>query len=468
MVQSFTFIVYSADGSSSLGDFKGGYGVSVKDGCASATDAGWYQTKNVCVFTDSSSLSLTWIVPDDVKESIDPSGDVMLGYWWSGQPSITLNNISVRYSNSTGTTTKTEPKSDESSKGGEVAAVSGETPTAEQVNAMTSKQIVENIKVGWNLGNSLDSYNTSSSDTETGWGNPKTTQQMIDTVKAAGFNAIRVPVTWSEHMSADGTIDAAWMNRVKEVVDYAYNDGLYVIVNVHHDDYTWLTPSSEKLESDKSTLTNIWKQICATFQNYDHRLIFEGMNEPRMIGSAEEWTGGTQESYDVINALYQAFVDTVRSSGGSNKDRTLVVSTYAQSVEKNAVGGLVVPKDDHVIVSLHIYAPWNFCGPDDTRADWGSDADKQELDTMFQYLDDTFVSKGIPVIIDETGCVNKNENTSARVAWFSYYLSTAKKHGIKCFIWDNNETKNGFGLLNRKDCTWYYPEIIEAIQNATK
>ena len=129
-------------------------------------------------------------MPDDVKESIDPSGDVMLGYWWSDQPSITLNNISVRYSNSTGTTTKTEPKSDESSKGGEVAAVSGETPTAEQVNAMTSKQIVENIKVGWNLGNSLDSYNTSSSDTETGWGNPKTTQQMIDTVKAAGFNAI--------------------------------------------------------------------------------------------------------------------------------------------------------------------------------------------------------------------------------------------------------------------------------------
>lgn len=464
-LQTVTFDISSTG---ALGKFTGAFGVSVDKNADCATDAGWYQTKNVCVFTDSSSLSLTWIVPDDVKESIDPSGDVMLGYWWSDQPSITLNNISVRYSNSTGTTTKTEPKSDESSKGGEVAAVSGETPTAEQVNAMTSKQIVENIKVGWNLGNSLDSYNTSSSDTETGWGNPKTTQQMIDTVKAAGFNAIRVPVTWSEHMSADGTIDAAWMNRVKEVVDYAYNDGLYVIVNIHHDDYTWLTPSSEKLESDKSTLTNIWKQICATFQNYDHRLIFEGMNEPRMIGSAEEWTGGTQESYDVINALYQAFVDTVRSSGGSNKDRTLVVSTYAQSVEKNAVGGLVVPKDDHVIVSLHIYAPWNFCGPDDTRADWGSDADKQELDTMFQYLDDTFVSKGIPVIIDETGCVNKNENTSARVAWFSYYLSTAKKHGIKCFIWDNNETKNGFGLLNRKDCTWYYPEIIEAIQNATK
>ena len=161
-------------------------------------------------------------------------------------------------------------------------------------------------------------------------------------------------------------------------------------------------------------------------------------------------------------------IGIVRASGGSNTDRTVIVTDYAQSAEKNAIGGMIVPKDDHIIVSLHIYAPWNFCGPDDTRADWGSDSDKQELDTTFQYLDDTFISKGIPVIIDETGCVNKNENTSARVAWFSYYLSAAKKHGIKCFIWDNNETKNGFGLLNRKDCTWYYPEIIQAIQDATK
>ena len=412
-LQTVTFDISS---SGALGKFTGAFGVSVDENADCATDKGWYQTKNVCVFTDSSSLSLTWIVPDEVKESIDNGGEVMLGYWWSDQPSITLNNVSVRYSNSTGTTTKTETKSEESSKGGEVAEVTGDIPTKDQVNAMSSKQIVENIKVGWNLGNSLDSHDTNSSDTETGWGNPKTTQQMIDTVKAAGFNAVRIPVTWGEHMSADGTIDAAWMSRVKEVVDYAYNDGLYVILNVHHDDALWLVPTKDKLESDKATLTTIWKQICATFQDYDHRLIFEGMNEPRVIGSAEEWTGGTQESYDVINQLFQAFVDTVRASGGSNTDRTVIVTDYAQSAEKNAIGGMIVPKDDHIIVSLHIYAPWNFCGPDDTRADWGSDSDKQELDTTFQYLDDTFISKGIPVIIDETGCVNKNENTSAREA----------------------------------------------------
>ena len=355
-LQTVTFDISS---SGALGKFTGAFGVSVDENADCATDKGWYQTKNVCVFTDSSSLSLTWIVPDEVKESIDNGGEVMLGYWWSDQPSITLNNVSVRYSNSTGTTTKTETKSEESSKGGEVAEVTGDIPTKDQVNAMSSKQIVENIKVGWNLGNSLDSHDTNSSDTETGWGNPKTTQQMIDTVKAAGFNAVRIPVTWGEHMSADGTIDAAWMSRVKEVVDYAYNDGLYVILNVHHDDALWLVPTKDKLESDKATLTTIWKQICATFQDYDHRLIFEGMNEPRVIGSAEEWTGGTQESYDVINQLFQAFVDTVRASGGSNTDRTVIVTDYAQSAEKNAIGGMIVPKDDHIIVSLHIYAPWN-------------------------------------------------------------------------------------------------------------
>lgn len=465
-LQTVTFDVSS---SGSLGKFTGAFGVSTCIGedvtCPVGED--WYQTPNVCVFTEASSLSLTWIVPDDVKERIDNGGDLMLGFWWSDQPSITLDHISVRYSNSTGTTTKTEPKSDaEDSTGSTVPSVSGEVPTSDEVNAMSSAQIVEDIKVGWNLGNTLDSYNTTSGDTETGWGNPKTTKAMFEAVQDAGFNAVRIPVTWGEHMSPDGTIETDWIARVKEVVDYAYDCGLYVILNVHHDDYLWLVPTNDKLENDKAVLTNIWKQICAAFKDYDHRLIFEGMNEPRVVGSAEEWTGGTQESYDVINQLFQAFVDTVRASGGSNTDRTVIVTTYAQSVEKNAVGGLKVPSDSHVIVSLHIYAPWNFCGPEDTRSDWGSDEDKQELDNTFQYLADTFVSKGIPVIIDECGAVNKNENTAARAAWYGYYISSAKKQGIKCFLWDNGEKADGFALFDRKNCSWYYPDIVKAIMDA--
>ncbi len=286
---------------------------------------------------------------------------------------------------------------------------------------------------------------------------------MMDTVQDAGFNAVRIPVTWGEHMSTDGTIEADWMARVKEVVDYAYNSGLYVILNVHHDDYLWLVPTNDKLESDRSVLTNIWKQISATFQDYDHRLIFEGMNEPRVVGSAEEWTGGTEESYGVINQLFQSFVDTVRAAGGENTERTLIVTSYAQSIEKKAVSAVQVPNDDHIVVSLHSYAPWDFCGTDNDRSDWGTDADKAELDANFKYLADTF---DVPVIIDEFGAINKNENTAARAAWYNYYISSAKQQGIKCFVWDNGITKEGFGLLNRKDNTWFYPEIVKSIMDA--
>lgn len=464
-------VTYEISSGGSLGKFTGAFGVSVDANADCATDESWYQTQNICVFTDSSNLTLTWIVPDDVKESIDPSGDLMLGFWWSDQDSITLNSVSVRYSNSTGTTTKTESKSEDDSEldtssGGTVDSVESDTPSSEEVNAMTSAQIVEDIRVGWNLGNSFDSYDTGTSDTETGWGNPKTTKAMFEAVQDAGFNAVRIPVTWGEHMSDDGTIEADWMARVKEVVDYAYDCGLYVILNVHHDDYLWLIPTNENLENNKATLTNIWKQISAEFQDYDHRLLFEGMNEPRVVGSAEEWTGGTQESYGVINQLFQAFVDTVRASGGQNAQRTLIVTSYAQSIEKNAVSAVEVPDDDYVIVSIHSYAPWDFCGDESDDADWGTDADKAALDANFQYLSETFISQGIPVIIDEFGAVDKN-NTADRADWYHYYISSAKSYGIKCFVWDNGTTgASGFGLLNRNDCTWYYPEIVEAIMDA--
>lgn len=463
-------VTYEISSGGSLGKFTGAFGVSVDEDADCATDEGWYQTQNVCVITDSSNLTLTWIIPDDVKDEINQSGDLMLGFWWSDQDSITLDSVSVRYSNSTGTTTKTKAntnnKGDDESGSGTVASVDVDTPSSEEVNAMTSAEIVEDIRVGWNLGNSLDSYDTGTSDTETGWGNPKTTRAMIEAVQDAGFNAVRIPVTWGEHMSDDGTIEDEWMARVKEVVDYAYDCGLYVILNVHHDDYIWLTPTNADYESDRAILTHIWEQIAAEFAEYDHRLIFEGMNEPRVVGSAEEWTGGTQESRDVINRLFQAFVDTVRAAGGQNEGRTLIVSSYAQSIEKDAVNAIVVPDDDHIIVSIHSYAPWDFCGDENDDADWGTDADRAQLDANFQFLADTFINKGVPVIIDEFGAVNKN-NTSDRAAWYHYYISTAKSYGIKCFVWDNGTTdSSGFGLLDRENCTWFYPEIVESIMDA--
>lgn len=465
-IQTVTFDI-SAGGS--LGKFTGAFGVSLKEGSSAATDENWYQTGDIAIITDASNLSLTWIVPENVKADISSEGQVMLGFWWSEQSAVTLDRVSVRYSNSIGETShKNETPDNE-----KLTSSSGTTASSEEVNKMSSAEIVNDIKVGWNLGNTLDSCDTNTSDTETGWGNPKTTQAMIDAVQAAGFNAVRVPVTWNDHMSADGTIDAAWMARVKEVVDYAYNNGMYVILNVHHDDKSWMVPVYSKQAEVEKKLMHIWEQICETFADYDHHLIFEGMNEPRVIGSATEWTGGTPEEHDVINQLFAKFVETVRSTGGLNADRTLIVTSHAQSITETAVSAVKVPDDDHVIVSIHSYAPWDFCGTESGTSTWsGSDAEKAELDKNFKYLADTFVSKGIPVIIGEFGSVNKNENTADRAAHYEYYIKSAKAQGIKCFVWDNGafnaDGDNGFGLLDRKNCTWKYPSIVNAIMRGAE
>ena len=291
---------------------------------------------------------------------------------------------------------------------------------------------------------------------------------MIDTVKDAGFNAVRIPVTWGEHLSADNTIDADYLNRVQEIVDYAIDDNLYVILNVHHDDALWLHPTYSEQAAVTEKLTSIWKQLCERFGDYDHHLVFEGMNEPRVIGSATEWSGGTPEERDVINQLYQAFVDTVRATGGLNADRTLIISSHAQSITKEAVSAVKIPDDAHIAVSIHSYAPWDFCGTDDTRSDWGSDADKQELDTNFQYLEDTFISKGVPVVIGEFGATNKS-NTAYREKYAGIYASLARQFAaqdIPCVWWDNNCFGTGsenFGIFNRGSRSFTYGGIADAL-----
>ena len=175
--------------------------------------------------------------------------------------------------------------------------------------------IMKNIKVGWNLGNSLDATGGSGVTSETSWGNPKTTQRLIDSVKAAGFNAIRVPVSWGTHTSNNGTytyaVDAQWMARVKEVVDYCYNRGMYVIINLHHDD-SYFFPSSDKLNNSTLYVKEMWTQIAHEFANYDQHLIFETLNEPRLVGDTYEWwfvknypSSQVSDAISCINSLNQ-------------------------------------------------------------------------------------------------------------------------------------------------------------------
>lgn len=440
--QAISFDI-SAD--SGFGKFTGAFGISTSD---------WYQSDTIAVLTDSGSLNLTWIVPDDIKSEIPQNAEVMLGYWWGEPEALTLNSVTVKYSIGAGASVPVAGNDSQSSEN--------------QLSGNSAAQIAASIKVGWNLGNTLDSYDDTNKakDLEIYWGNIHTTKEMIDTVKAKGFNAVRIPVSWENHLDSEDTIAPEWLDRVQEVVDYAMDDNLYVILNMHHDDYMWVHPVYAEEAAVTEKYVRVWEQIAERFRDYDTRLLFEGLNEPRMVGSTNEWTGGTDEERDVINHMLQKFVDTVRTSGGKNADRTLIVTTHAASITDAAVNGLVVPADDNLIVSIHNYAPWQFTTLEFPDVKNFEESDKADLDKQFAMLKSKFIDKGIPVIIGEFGAENK-DNTDERAEYYSYYVSAAAKYGIPCFLWDNGPD-DSYGLLNRRTNTWYYDEIVDSIMDALK
>lgn len=353
------------------------------------------------------------------------------------------------------------------------SAEQSETESVPEPTAvLTATELVKEMKLGWNLGNTLDATQptwtkvTDAVKFETSWGNVQTTQEIIDTVKAAGFNVVRIPVTWDVHIgdAPDYTIQPEWMARVKEVVNYAYGDGTFVILNLHHEE--WHFPSEENYPAASEKLKAVWTQIAAEFADYDQHLIFEGMNEPRMKGTPQEWSGGTPEAREVINKLNADFVSTIRAQGGNNPDRCLMIPTIAASGDSAALQGVTVPEDDKVIVSIHAYKPYGFALDKNGTKEFDPAADTGEIDTIMNNLKTNFLDKGIPVVIGEYGFMNK-ENIEARVAALDYYLSTARSNGIPCVWWDNGAfigSGENFGLLDRATCTWKYPELMEVIK----
>lgn len=344
-------------------------------------------------------------------------------------------------------------------------------------DAMT---FVKNLKIGWNLGNTFDASNANISeanelDYEKAWCGVITTTDNIAAIKAAGFNTIRIPVSWHNHVDADNKISEKWMARVKEVVDWCRACDLYVILNTHHDiDDKGYYPDTANLERSKAFLTSVWTQIAETFKDYDDHLILESLNEPRLMGtSVEWWLDKTKpecvDSANVINQLNQLFVDTVRGVGGENATRWLMCPGYAASADSALYDGFVVPTDaaGHIIVSVHAYTPYNFAlnaaGTKDFPLD--SPSPKQEITNFMDNLYGKFVSKGIPVVIGEFGARNK-DNLQDRVNFAAYYVACARARGITCVWWDNNAfTGSGenFGLLARRDNTFLYPDLVQAL-----
>lgn len=233
------------------------------------------------------------------------------------------------------------------------------------------------------------------------------------------------------------------------------------------------------LDDVKVQLTALWTQIAERFSDYGDHLIFEGLNEPRIEGTPDEWSGGTEEGRDALNQLNDTFIKAVRATGGNNETRTLLITTFGAQPVRVGIESLTVPDDKYVGVSIHAYTPYRF-SYDSVGESWNAvefdSSCECDIVNLFYSLNDTFTSKGIPVIITEYGAVSKsigddefNRNTEEVAKWASYYISTAEQFGIPCVWWDNGYYISGnelFGIFNRKDLTWYCPEVVKAIMDS--
>ncbi len=337
----------------------------------------------------------------------------------------------------------------------------------------TAAQLAAKIKLGWNMGNSLESIGG-----ETAWANPKATKALIDLVKANGFNAIRIPCSFDQYLANSTTakIKEEWLARVKEVVNYGVANDMYVIVNIHWDG-GWL--ENNCTEGAKSA-TNAkqkayWEQIATYLRDFDERLIFASANEPKVANATE---------MAVLTTYHQTFIDAVRSTGGKNAYRTVVVQGPDTDIEKTNKLMLTLPSDkvaNRMMMEVHYYTPYQFTLMD-KDADWGkmfyywgatnrstTDTERNptwgeeaDLAKLFKSMKTQFVDKGIPVILGEFGAIRRSNltgsNLTLHLASRAYYLKSvvqqAKANGMVPFYWDEgNIGSNGFGIFNRFNTT---------------
>ena len=358
-----------------------------------------------------------------------------------------------------------------------------------------SVQFSQNLMPGWNLGNQLES-NSDGTPSETAWGNPVITENLIKQVKAQGFKSIRIPVSYLSKIGAgpNYTIDSKWLDRVQEVVDMCIDNGLYAIINVHGDGYYsikggWLLcgESASEQKTIKAKYEKVWEQIAKRFKNYDDHLVFESMNE-EYDGT---YNNPTPEYYNNINAYNQIFVDTVRKAGGKNNNRYLLIPGWNTDI--NFTTGdcdtytmeakFVIPNDSRIMISVHYYTPWEFCGEEgyDTFYKWGDSVKKfvkrRQSETLvnrqFDKLYNAFIKNGYGVVIGEYGSIDRTHkdksNTTYRAYFAEYVNYAAHQRNIVTVYWDNGYNgKHGFGLFDRTKCTVTQPEIIKGIINGAK
>lgn len=388
---------------------------------------------------------------------------------------------------------------------------------------MTALEFASKLGVGINAGNSLDSFNLGSADSgpymegsaglalETSWGCPKINADYIKGIKAAGFTTVRIPVSYVNHVKTvtgdDGTktytIDETWLNRVQQVVDYAMGEDLYVIINIHHDggdtstgdvinlyngeQGTWLSPlnhSGEAYQQMEAKFTGLWKQIAVRFKDYSNHLMFEDMNEYHHGYDNPEAVWITAQ-----NNLHQAFVDVVRSTGGNNEGRYLIIPSYNTNID-HAVKYLEMPTDisknqsqynnntvGHLLTEVHYYDPYTYAADNPSDNVWGSGsgsastwANEAYLENQMKKMKDKFVDRGIPVILGEYGAaehtaIDKDTDAKYRTYYYANVVKGAVKNGLVPIAWDNGTS---FQLISRQNGSVTQSSIVEAVIRQAK
>ncbi|WP_457447930.1 cellulase family glycosylhydrolase [Roseateles sp. P5_E4] len=340
---------------------------------------------------------------------------------------------------------------------------------------LTSIQLSKEMSPAWNLGNSVNAVPD-----ETSWGNALTSQQLLNAVKAAGFKTVRIGAGWSHHADADGNISAAWMARVAQIVGYARNAGLYVVLNNHETE--WTDPTYANQPVANARLAKLWTQIANHFKNYDDYLLFAGTNEIMFHG---DYGPPTAEYQSVQNGFNQVFVNTVRATGGNNAKRHLVVQGFNTNINYT-YDGFVKPTDsvaNRLFLEVHFYDPYNFALNDQSGIwQWGAIAtnpaaaetwaNEAYVDAQFQKMKSRFVDAGMPVLMGEYGAILRTEYDPAgtyRTYWTKYVTKSMVQHGIVPAWWDPGYgTNHASGLFDRATGAQYFPELIKAIVDNAK
>ena len=344
-----------------------------------------------------------------------------------------------------------------------------------EMRDITSMELVKDMGIGWNLGDTLDVCQADRDGDgkinehveegekvdETLWGNPKATKELFTALKEDGIKSVRIPVTWRDHMDAEGNVDREWMDRVHEGVDYAYSQDMYVILNVHHDGGgdpkfgAWIIEGAKNdKENTLKRYKKLWSQITEEFKDYGDKLVFESMNEVGFDGVAEN------TAYNLLNEFNQAFVDLVRNSGGNNGSRHLLIAGYWTDIARTCSGSFKMPSDSagRCIVSVHYYTPWEFCTTN-IHNTWGTDAEVKQMEDLYGMMKTNFVDKGIPVIIGEYAA-SGNDKASC-IFFIEKMVKLCSDYGMAPYYWDNG------GQLDRNTYEWRTPEYLEAMKRAS-